>query len=122
MEMEAALEMDTAVAKAVGAEPSVSEHDGYRACLANWTDGRGRTIFRPSMHWADAMEAAGRCDEFVRNMVVYPVRDRSTSSAAIYWCVTPVCSDNGLGEPLVTHQSGPMAICLAILELAKVRA
>jgi hypothetical protein len=95
------LEFDLLVAKAVGATTRTSEHEGYRACVADWNGSRG-VIWRPTTHWADAMDAFVRADE-------------GDNRAQI--CLEP--SGNwycNIGGQIARASTGQLAICRAIAD------
>ena len=71
--------------------------------------------FMPSMDWNDAMHAAERCREFVKHFVIFPRAWNGTGS--IQWVVSRINQANELGDDFVSSDSGPMAVCLAILKL-----
>jgi hypothetical protein len=127
-EMQAGLELDMAVTEAIGAKASVSEHDGYRACLAEWPDGSGKVIFRPSTHWQDAMFAADMFRlldaDSPRFCILCRVADDDRS-----WLLTQAgysTEDRGILEDRYGEEwhgeTGPLAICRAILGMLEVEA
>lgn len=106
MTLEPGYELDKAVAEACGIAVQFIEHRGTKALVRVPIDG-DRVLFRPSIDWNDAMLAAekvGLFDEY------------SLSRYETGWSLEDFQS-NGCSTFLMSHASGPVAICLAILAL-----